>query len=344
MTLRPWHLALVLALAACDRLTPPEKETVRRWLLCEECLEGEQDSVLALGERAVGELRGALQGPRLKRQAYIRRQTEAMHARITPGRIGQQAYVQHFVGNYVATYQSRAALALARLNTPKAHAGLLYALFHEEHYRPDVRRVLGETARITLTPVAGDTQYAPVDSFVKVDPMVLVWDSVRGRPLPNFPVLFRVEAGNGAVIPSVRRTNSDGVAAVRWKLGPSDSLNVLRAVAAGQLVRFSAIGSPLGQRLVFLAQPGNGTAGQPITPTVRIAVQDPWGAPLVNLNESGTLIVSVEGTALASAHDIVDGIAELPGLSFPIAGASLKLRASRMGSKAAISAPFDLAP
>jgi hypothetical protein len=46
--------ALALALAGCDRLTSAEEAKVRRWLLCEECAEGELDSVVALGDRAVG--------------------------------------------------------------------------------------------------------------------------------------------------------------------------------------------------------------------------------------------------------------------------------------------------
>ena len=46
------RLALILGLAACQSsLKPAEENTVRRCLLCDECQEGELDSVVALGSR-----------------------------------------------------------------------------------------------------------------------------------------------------------------------------------------------------------------------------------------------------------------------------------------------------
>jgi len=277
-------LTLILALTACDSLTPREQRTVQRWLLCDECTEGELDSVVALGDRGVKALEAALKGPPKKGRENMELQAKAMFARIPGPTISMQKYVDHYLDNYEATYQSRAAIALARINSPRSRAVLLDALRRDSLYRHDVRRVLGRSRGAVVSIVAGDSQHAPFDSTVRIDPVVMVRDSTTGQELSDIRVLFRVDSGGGAVVPSSRLTGENGRAAARWRLGDSASTNVLSVIAAGQMLRFRAFGHPPGNRVVFVVQPSNGTAGQPVPPPPRIAVQDAWGTTQSTIN------------------------------------------------------------
>jgi hypothetical protein len=258
--------------------------------------------------------------------------------------VSSDRYLDHYAANYVASYQSRAAVALDSIDTPRARRILLRALRRDGGYRGDVRRVLGRSLGAVLSVVAGDSQHAPLDSFVKVNPTVLLRDSATGAGLRGVRVRFQVDSGNGTVLDSVRRTDTAGRAVVRWRLGaePQDSINILRAVAAGRAVRLHAYGHMDSLRVVFLVPPSNGKVNQPITPPVRIAVQDAWGTTQTNINQ--TAVVSVVGTQIESAHNVVNGVAHLPGLSIPVAGDSLVLRVEVSGAAPVLSAPFDISP
>ena len=342
----PALLALVLALASCGGgLKPADERKIQRWLLCEECTEGELDSVLALGSRGEDALKAAVRGPPADGVNNIRLQTEAMYGRIPspiPG-LNQQKYVEHFVANYKATYVRRAIVALARLNTPTAHAALIDALRHDTLYRADVRRLLGESAGTVALVVAGDSQHAPVDSFVRVNPIIEVRDTVSPvRPLSSLRVVFRVESGGGRVTDSLAHTDSSGRATVRWRLGPTDSVNVLAVVVAGRTLRLRAFGHPYGLRVVFLVQPSNGTRGQPLTPAPRIAVQDAWGALQQGFNRLAR--VTVVPLSVSRTDSIVGGELLMSGLSVPQAGTGFTLRVIAIGVAPGFSARFDIAP
>ena len=54
--------ALALVAAACG-FADTEQQAVRVWLLCDECTDGERESVNAIGHRAVPFLTEALRGP-----------------------------------------------------------------------------------------------------------------------------------------------------------------------------------------------------------------------------------------------------------------------------------------
>jgi hypothetical protein len=219
---------------------------------------------------------------------------------------------------------------------------LLDALRRDVLYRRDVRRVLGHSVGSVLSIVEGDSQHAPVDSLVKRRPKVLVRDS-GGQPLSAVRVVFTVDSGGGTVSPSIRFTGSDGMAAADWRLGPfgADSFNVLRAVAAGRIVRFRALTHPIGPRLVFLVEPSDGTAGQPTSPPVTIAVQDEWGAIQIGLDQPGGLVVTVVGSGIQTLHDIVGGVATLHNYSIPMPGHGFQLGA-QFGTTVALSAPFNM--
>lgn len=334
-------VGLAVVLTACQP-TAAERNTVRRWLLCEECSEGELDSVVALGDRVTGVLGQALQGPTPSGRQNIRRQAEAMFDRLTGARLSQSQFVGHFVDNYVATYQSRSIVALERIGTPQAHAVLLAALQSDATYRDDVLRQLGAAARVSLSLFAGAAQSAPLDSFVLVNPTVLVRDSTTGQPLRNVRVVFRVDSGGGLVSDSVVRTGPNGLAAVRWQLGDTDSSNVLQAAAAGRTVRFQAAGHGFTPRIVFVTQPGPGTVGHPITPAVRIAIVDAWGQRVATLN--GNARVSLTGTALVVLQPVVAGEATITGPTPPVPGTGFRLSVVMLGATQAVSEPFDVAP
>ena len=339
-------LGILLALQACgDDSTPAERRAVEEWLLCEECSEGELDSVIALGDRAVPLLKDALEGPTDDRRANMRQQAEAMWRGMSDTTVvAFQAFLEHYDANYVASYQSRAAVALDSLDTPEASQILLDALRNDSAFRRDVRRVLGRSVGAQLSMVAGDSQDAPLDSFVQVNPEVMVRDSSTGAGLASVRVLFSVDSGNGIVFDAEELTDTAGRAEVRWKLGPrpKDSINLLRAVAAGHAVRFHARAHGPELRVVFVVQPQHGTVDQPLVPPVRIEVQDAWGDTQTQINEP--MLLNLVGTGIASMHNVVDGVAHLPGLSLPVPGAGFRLRAQVKGAEPAVSDSFDIMP
>jgi hypothetical protein len=339
-------LGLLLALPACgDDSTPAERRTVEEWLLCEECSDGELDSVVALGQRAVPLLKDALEGPTDDRRANMRRQAEAMWRGMSDTAVVPfQLFLDHYDANYVASYQSRAAVALDTLDTPEARQILLDALRDDTEYRRDVRRVLGRSVGAQLSMVAGDSQHAPLDSFVHVNPEVMVRHVGTGTGLASVRVRFSVDSGNGIVFDPEELTDSAGRAEVRWQLGPQpkDSVNILRAVAVGHAVRFHARAHGPELRVVFVAQPRTAKVGQPLVPTVRIEVHDAWGDTQTQVNEP--MVLTLIGTGIASMHNVVDGVAYLPGLSVPVPGAGFRLRAQVKGAEPAVSDSFDIGP
>ena len=350
-------LALVLATAACrdESATPAarlaalrtadDRRTVDEWLLCEECIDGELDSVVALGDRAVPMLDSALEGPTPERRANMRLQAEAMWRGMQDTTVvALQRFLDHYDANYVASYQSRAATALDSIGTPEARRILNDALRSDSIYRPDVRRVLGRSVNARLSLVAGDSQQAPLDSFVKVNPEVSIRDSVTGAGLERVRVVFYLDSGRGRVFDSVEFTDTAGRAEVRWQLGPApqDSINLIRAVAAGRAVRFHARAYLPGLRVVFKMQPRNAKVGQSLVPAVRIEVVDAWGVTQTQINQAVT--VTVVGTTISSVHRVVAGVAQIPGLSMPKPGTGLVLRAEVPGAEPAVSTPFDIVP
>jgi hypothetical protein len=300
--------------------------------------------VIAMGERGQAAMEHALEhGPTRARRNKMRRQAEAMYVRIpSPAPVSRQRYVDHYVSNYVTGYRSRAIVALVRFNNPRARAALVNALRPDTPYREDVRRLLGESVGSRVVVVTGDSQHAPLGSFVAVDPTVLVGDSATGQVLSNVRVLFRVDSGGGAVLDSLRLTTSDGKATARWRLGTSDSVNVLKVVAAGRVLRLRALGHPLGNRIVFLVQPDTATSGGSIPPPPRIAVQDAWGTTQSGLNSSA--VVRVPGTGIAAQYIIVGGVAAISDLRIFSPGSGFRLEALVYGLPPAYSAPFEVAP
>ena len=340
-------IGLMVVLTACDP-TPRERRAIQRWLLCDECSDGELDSVVAAARRnrVVDALGDALNGPPVAGRENIRLQTQAMYERIPSPLVPQAEFVQHFVDNYVATYQSRAAIALGRIGTPRARAFLLEAVRNDSiPYRDDVLRELGTSAHLSLTPVDTTPQSAPVDSFVRINPAVKVSDLSDSvpQPLGNVRVVFQVESGGGVVLDSIQRTDESGKATARWQLGPGvDSVNVLRAVAAGQIVQFRATGRGPGYRVVFAVQPSNALRGEAIQPPVRIAIVDPWDQPVPTFN--GTAELRVIGTSTAVTTHVVAGVASFPDVRVGSPGTGFRILVAVGGAGDGISQPFNILP
>ena len=269
-----------------------------------------------------------------------------MYARLSSPPLAQQVYARHFVDNYVATYQSRAAIALGLIGTPRAQAILLKAARNDTTSREDVLRAIGAAAPIALAVAAGDSQSAPADSTVRIDPSVLVTDvrdSAAPRPLADVRVVFRVESGGGRVgADSVQRTSANGTAAVRWQLGPGvDSVNILRVVAAGRTIRFRATGRGFTPRLAFVVQPHDGRRGQPMD-TVVVAALDAWDQQAANFNAAVDL--TVPGTPFSLIQPTSAGAAFFPGIVLNFTGTGFRFRATAAGAAEALSAPFDILP
>ena len=101
-------------------------------------------------------------------------------------------------------------------------------------------------------------------------------------------------------------------------------------------------------RLGFAAQPSNVTAGAPMSPAVKVAIQDSLGntvtssatgVTLAITNKTGTGGAHLRGTTSVSA---VSGVAAFSTLSVDSAGGSYTLTASAAGVAGAVSVSFDV--
>lgn len=123
--------ALSALLCSACQSQPP---VIERWLLCDHCPPELQDSVAALGDAAIAPLaRGLGLGPRQLRIQNVRWQAADNHAYAESyltrhpgsGSVADSAtFVRLYAGNYVASYQKRAALALRAIGSTTARAAL----------------------------------------------------------------------------------------------------------------------------------------------------------------------------------------------------------------------------
>lgn len=133
---------VVLALVAWCRgpgsdraLSRPERTVVRRWLLCEDCTDGELDSLLSLAGRKPDPTLSALKqalgtGPSQSQKDNVRQQADQGYtadslylvARNNAPAQPRAARVGRLVDNYEAVYRARAGIALKRTGRPDARA------------------------------------------------------------------------------------------------------------------------------------------------------------------------------------------------------------------------------
>jgi alpha-tubulin suppressor-like RCC1 family protein len=160
-------------LAACgptvaDGVRETDRTAVRRWLLCEECVRGELDSLTdpARRDRAVPLLAQALAGPSLRRRENVRHQLEEIYQQLATRAANQgralprtlDDYVAHHLSNYVAVYQTRAVVGLVEIGTPEARAALDDAVARvrtgERIYRGDVLQELNRATGVVTVGLA----------------------------------------------------------------------------------------------------------------------------------------------------------------------------------------------
>jgi hypothetical protein len=159
-----WYVVVMLAavcLAACGpRLTDAQHQLVDNWILCDECTNGERDSVRALGERAVRRLRsGLLTGPPIARLQIMTAKFQQQYVALSPTpTISQADYVEALRSNYIARYHQRSAVSLGDIGGKNARAALDAALSPTRvaQYRSDVLNMIRFVrTRMDATPFAG---------------------------------------------------------------------------------------------------------------------------------------------------------------------------------------------
>ncbi|MCZ6756614.1 MAG: hypothetical protein O7E49_15005 [Gemmatimonadetes bacterium] len=267
-----WRTATLLwiaSLVACGGLTVEEHGQVDRWLLCDECVDGELDAVVAFQGRAVGRLTLALiEGPTQGRIDMMTLKYRDSYRRIAarmgpnPRGVSEAQYINRHLANYQAVYQSRSAIALGRIGTPQAIATLRAALL-QPGYRADVLDTIRESLGSQLAITGGNGQTALVATTLTDSIEIQVTDG-NDVPVGNVPVSFAVQTGNGQLFGGTPRTDPvTGKAYVWWTLGHVPGQDTVQATAGEDTVNFQAA--------------ANVAAGNVITPSLGLAQRAPAG-------------------------------------------------------------------
>jgi hypothetical protein len=110
-----------------------------------------------------------------------------------------------------------------------------------------------------VEPITATEQAGYVGEYVPVDPTVRAWTN-DGRPLADRRVDFVITRGGGSVSAASVRTDGQGYASVRWRLGPEPGRNALRArVPGATVVRFFATASTRAVPAAVEVSPGTVT-------------------------------------------------------------------------------------
>lgn len=142
------------------------RDVIDAWLLCQDCTDGELDSLTALGklQPEVVESLGTdlLSGPAPARRKNIEQQlartftadTAYEHAAGVTSTLSSTDFVSLYAENYVAVYRAHAAMALAAIGGSRAGLVLDSAIARQlrpgsDSLRPDVRTAV-KSARDTL--------------------------------------------------------------------------------------------------------------------------------------------------------------------------------------------------
>jgi hypothetical protein len=137
-------------------VTPEEYEVIRTaiidWMECEECTEGQLESVVRLGEPAVLSLAAILEGgPSVAKLDILEEHLRATykdlieysttHPENKPEN-SEEEFVRQYMDNYKALYQSRAAIALGEIGGKSANEALTKA--STRNLRSDVQLTVKE--------------------------------------------------------------------------------------------------------------------------------------------------------------------------------------------------------
>jgi hypothetical protein len=224
-----------MVLAGC--LTARERSAIDAWLACIDSCDDARARAAAPGWRAVGRLADALEGPPQAYRDNIRHRLSASYRLIgSPGRT-EAEYVDTYLSNYDAVYQTHAAVALGDIGTGSAKRRLREALESDSieaastgrpYYRDDVRRAI-ELALVQ----------ASTDSFAGVVAAAQFLDTIVVRP------------DSGALIDANTSVDlvgaffGDDLLVSRWQ----DSLAFVAAAKPGAYVlKITGLGSQDGEQ------------------------------------------------------------------------------------------------
>ena len=195
---------------------------------------------------------------------------------------------------------------------------------------------------VTVAPVpVASVTVAPTEFRLLVAEAVQLTATPRdalGNALSGRPVNW--ESDNPAVA-TVTTTGS--------VIGLNQNTTTIRATVEGKVGTASVTVDPRpASRLGFVGQPpSGGAAGQPLTPPVRVAVQDDIGRTITVATTTITLGLSDNpaGANLAGTLTVnaIQGVATFTDLRLDRAGSGYTLRASAAPLSPAISAPFSAA-
>ena len=197
--------------------------------------------------------------------------------------------------------------------------------------------------------VSGDAQSAQAGATL-TDPLVVRLVDDNGNGVGNKAITWVVAPGSGSVNPQNVTTSPTGFAQTSWTLGNSAGSEQVSAVFSGvPAVPFSATATAgAAVKLAFTQVPVNTSAGNPITPAVKVAIQDAGGNTVSAATNDITIAIgnNPAGGTLAGTTTVtaVNGVATFSGLSIDKSGDGYTLTASTSGLTGVTSPSFDIVP
>ena len=143
--------------------------------------------------------------------------------------------------------------------------------------------------------------------------------------------------------PAIAPVTTDGLVVAQSLGGPV----TITAASGGKsgTASVTVINRP-ATRLGFVQQPGPSTAGQPIVPAVRVAIQDDFLSTVTTATNSVTIALAGNpgGATLSGTKTVaaVNGVATFSNLSLDRTGAGYTLLATASGLSSTTSMPFDV--
>ena len=207
---RTLSLALaILAIAACERRRPPteaERVGVLNWLTCVECTENERSIVVdTLGPTIIPLLDQALAGLDSSYRSNAAWGFGADWAQLPTPTVPKATYVAHFMANFDATVQRRAAIALGELGAVDILAEAIAARALRG-YRQDVVDVIQRSRDLALSsqggpPLAGDhVEVFPDSASIEVGESGLLAATVLDVANVPLPLPVTWSSSNSAVV------------------------------------------------------------------------------------------------------------------------------------------------
>ena len=205
----------------------------------------------------------------------------------------------------------------------------------------DAQSLAGTASSVIV--VSGDAQAARAGQAFSA-PLVVRAVDVNGNPIVNADVFW---AGTNASVGAAKTmTDAKGVATNTATAGSSAGLALVTATVSGRTVAFSAtVQSGVVAALKFTTQPPNGGAGQILTPSVLVEIDDAFGNRTAATNQVTIALGANPGAATLSGtltRAAVNGVATFNDLQLTKTAAGYTLVATSVGAASATSAPFSI--